>query len=373
MIRLTVPEIGEDDIQAVVEVLRSGYLVQGHNVRAFEASIAAYLQVKHAVAVSSGTAALHLAVLAAGIGPGDEVLVPDFTFPATANVVAAVGAIPILVDIDLRTFNLDATQMTAAITSRTKAVIPVHVFGQPADMQPIAEVAAARHLLIIEDAACALGAEYHGRKCGTLGLMGCFSFHPRKAITTGEGGMIVTNDAVLADQLREWRNHGMAVIDGQTRFVRAGLNYRLTDFQGALGLAQMRRFEQMLAQRNELAEYYHRALADIPALTPPTALPGTRHIWQSYVTLLRDDIPRDAVLAQLHAQGIEAGIGTYALSAQPYYAAHNNAAHWPQPLPNAYRAYQQSLCLPLHSQMTRADAAFIVATLERVVQSYICV
>lgn len=357
MIRLIIPEIGEEEIAAVAAVLRSGYLVQGQHVAEFERRVAEYVGVRHAVAVSSGTAALHLALAALEIGPGDEVIVPDFTFPATANVVALLGATPVLVDIDPATFNVRSELLAAAITPRTRALLPVHLFGQPADMAPILALAAQHHLPVIEDAACALGATYHGRACGSLGRLACFSFHPRKAITTGEGGMIVTDDADLAERLRLLRNHGMAQRADGTRFLFPGFNYRLTDFQGALGAVQMTRLEEIIARRRALAELYHTALAAATRLTRPATLADVRHIWQSYVVLLNADVDRAAVMAHLRAAGVETTIGTYAVSAQPAYATPART------LPGSLRAYQQGLCLPLHSQLTASDVELVVDSL----------
>lgn len=357
MIRLTIPEIGEEEIRAVTAVLRSGYLVQGEHVQKFERLVAEYVGVRHAVAVSSGTAALHLALLALGIGPGDEVIVPDFTFPATANVVELVGATPVLVDIDLATFNMDVTQIRPAVTKRTKAILPVHLFGQPADMEPILRLAEEHGLLVIEDAACALGAEYRGRRSGAIGQVGCFSFHPRKAITTGEGGMVVTNDDAVAVRVRELRNHGMVTVEGHNQFEHAGFNYRMTDFQGALGVAQMGRLDQIIARRTELAGLYHEALADVQAMTRPEAMEGVRHIWQSYVVLVREGVERDRLLHSLREQGIETTIGTYAVSVQPHYA---RTARY---CPKSHQAYARSLCLPLHTQMSAVDVKTVAECL----------
>ncbi len=369
MIRLAIPEIGDEEIQAVADVLRTGHLVQGRNVGRFEEDVAAYVGVKHAVAVSSGTAALHLALAALEIGPGDEVIVPDFTFPATANVVALLGATPVLVDIDPMTYNVRVDELAPAITPRTKAIMPVHLFGQPANMRPILELAAACGLPIVEDAACALGATYHGRPCGALGRMGCFSFHPRKAITTGEGGMIVTDDDTLAERLRLLRSHGMSLYSGlQTpnpegaRFVLPGFNYRLTDFQAALGVAQMKRLEEIVQRRVALAALYQQALAAVPRLVRPHTIEGVRHIWQSYVVMLDDGIDRGAVIDRLRSQGVEATIGTYAVSAQPAFASP------PRHLPGSLHAFRHSLCLPLHSRMTASDVEIVVDSLLRAME-----
>ena len=349
MIRLVVPEIGEEEIQAVISVLRSGYLVQGEYVQEFERLVAEYVGVKHGVAVSSGTAALHLGLLALGIGPGDEVIVPDFTFPATANVVELVGAKPVLIDIDIATFNLDVNQIRAAITPRTKAILPVHLFGQPADMEPILEIARDNGFFVLEDAACALGAEYRGRKCGAFGHAGCFSFHPRKAITTGEGGMVVTDDDSVAERVRQLRNHGMSTTKEGNRFSLAGFNYRMTDFQGALGAVQMRRLEGILERRVELARLYHNALAGIASIIRPRAMDGVRHIWQSYVILLREGLDQGKVIRSLKERGVEATIGTYAISIQPHYSAASKV------LTKSHKAYKYSISLPLYSRMSVAD------------------
>jgi dTDP-4-amino-4,6-dideoxygalactose transaminase len=256
MIPVARPEIGQGEIQAVAEVLESGQLVQGARVMEFEAKVAAYLGTKHAVAVSSGTAALHLALLGLGIGPGDEVLVPDFTFPACANAVELTGAAPVLIDIDLATFNLDVASIRSALTPRTKALMPIHMFGQPADMDPVLAIAREKGLLVVEDAACALGSEYRGRRCGGLADVGCISFHPRKVITTGEGGMLATNNLALAERLRVLRNHGQVLSEGRIRFEQVGFNYRMTEFQGALGVVQMDRLESFIERRIALASLY---------------------------------------------------------------------------------------------------------------------
>lgn len=357
MIKVASPEIGDEELRAVEEVLRSGQLVQSTRVRAFEAEVESRLGVKHAVAVSSGTAALHLALLALGIGPGDEVLVPDFTFPASANVVELVGATPVLVDIRLDTYNVDVERLRAAVTPRTRAVMPVHLFGLPAPMEPILELARERSLVVVEDAACALGAEYRGRPCGTLSEAGCFSFHPRKVITTGEGGMVVSDDGALAERIVSLRNHGQVSSEGRTRFERAGLNYRMTEMQGALGLVQMTRLPSILVRRTALAEQYGVALRGLERVALPVAPDGLRPVWQAYVVLLADSVDRAAVQARLREQGIETTLGTYAVSAQPHYAGPG------RPLPNSLRAQEQALALPLHPGLTEADVETVARAL----------
>lgn len=363
LIRLTIPEIGDEEIQVVTDVLRSGYLVQGKYVRDFEQKVADYLGARHAIAVSSGTAALHLSLIALGIGFGDEVILPDFTFPATANVVEIAGAKPVLVDIDLDSFNVNVDGIRKAISPRTKAILPVHLFGQSADMDPILDLAREHRILVMEDAACALGAEYHTQKCGTLGILGCFSFHPRKAITTGEGGMVVTNVDELAERLRQLRNHGLNTALGLGQFEMAGLNYRMTDFQGALGSKQMGRLEDIIAKRRALAQYYRQSLVGLYGIKLPEELPNNRHIWQSYVILLRPGIDRNRLIKVLKEAGVETTIGTYAISAQP----HNHHPEWD--LPISRQAYHQSLSLPLHTRMSETDVDEVVRCLKKAVQN----
>jgi perosamine synthetase len=238
-IPLAKPNIRESDIENVAVVLRSGMLVQGAEVLNIEARLAEYLKVKHVICLSNGTATLHTALLALGIGPGDEVIIPALSYIATANVIERVGATPIFVDVEERSFNIDATKILAAITAKTKAIMPVHEFGLIADINIIKEIADANNLYLIEDAACALGAKQNDVFAGTIGDFGSFSFHPRKAITSGEGGCLVTNDDALADKARTLRNHGVDMSTGSMEFIEAGLNYRMTDFQAAMLKGQL--------------------------------------------------------------------------------------------------------------------------------------
>ncbi|NNL75553.1 MAG: DegT/DnrJ/EryC1/StrS family aminotransferase, partial [Desulfobacterales bacterium] len=280
MIRLCVPQTGHEELEAIAEVLSSGYLSQGEKVKEFEKLVADYIGVKYAFATSSCTTALHLSLVALGIGPGDEVLVPDFTFPATANVVVQQQAVPILVDIDLDTFTINIEDLIAKITSKTKAVMPVHAFGLPADMDPILQLSKKHGFAVIEDAACALGARYKASQCGTFGDMGCFSFHPRKSITTGEGGMITTNNDVLAEKIGLLRSHGGIKREGRFSFEDAGFNYRLSEIHGAMGIQQIKKIDRILSKRHELALRLSEKLDCLETLITPKQPNYAQHTYQ---------------------------------------------------------------------------------------------
>jgi len=340
-IRLAWPDVGEAELAAIADVLASGQLTMGPQVPRFEEELARACGVAYAVAVSSGTAALHLAVLALGIGEGDEVLVPAYTFPATANVVALAGARPVLVDVDPRTMNLDPARLADAVTPRTRAVLAVHLFGRPLPWEEL-EAAVPDGVALIEDAAGALGARRRGRPCGSLGVAGCLSFHPRKIVTTGEGGAVTTGDEALADEIRRLRHHGIAP-RGDFDIRSAGLNYRLPDVLCALGLPQLRRLDELLAARQRLAAAYAERLEGLVEL--PSADEGDVHGLQAYVVALDR---RDEALAALREQGIEAQIGTYALHRLGAYAGRGE-------FPGAAAAADRALALPFHSRLRESD------------------
>jgi dTDP-4-amino-4,6-dideoxygalactose transaminase len=256
-IPLSSPDIRQADIDAVTEVLMSGMLVQGVNVNKFEDSFCRVTGSKSAIAVSNGTATMHLALIALGIGKGDEVIVPAFSYIATANVVELVGATPVFVDIDLATFNIDVNKIEHNISKKTKAIIPVHEFGLACDIEKVMHIANKYNLHVIEDAACALGATQNNKGVGTFGTFGSFSFHPRKAISSGEGGIVSVQDSILDRKIRILRNHGIEYVDGSMEFVEAGFNYRMTDFQAALVASQMTRFNEILTTKRTLADGYY--------------------------------------------------------------------------------------------------------------------
>lgn len=329
MIRLTIPSIAEDDLQAVREVLASGHLVQGPRVAAFEQAVAEYVGCQYAVAVSNGTAALHLALLALDVRPGDIVLVTAYSWLSTANVIELCGAQPVFVDIQPDTFNIDPSCLettlkrlmaVSATAQRVKALLPVHTFGQMADMSAIIELANRYAVPVVEDAACALGATWHGRQAGTWGVMGCFSFHPRKAITTGEGGMITTENPELVRRLRALRNHGLDPDALAPDFILPGLNYRMTEFQAALGLTQMGKLDHIISARRRHAAHYDALLSGTPLQAPIVNKNGAS-VYQSYVALLPEyrTMHRQNLIRQLKERGIETTIGTWHMPMATYF------------------------------------------------------
>jgi perosamine synthetase len=361
VVKLCIPYVDERELAQIAEVLASGHLAQGPKVAEFERRVADRVGSRHAFATSSCTTALHLSLVALGVGPGDEVLVADFTFPATGNVVAHQQAAVVLVDVDPVTFTMDPEDLRRKITPRSRAVLPVHAFGCPADMDRIMAVAAEFGLPVLEDAACALGATCGGRACGSIGTLGCFSFHPRKVITTGEGGMIVTDDDELADRVRLLRNHGGVAETFAYRYEAAGFNYRLSDILAAIGVAQMDKLDELLERRRLLAGRLRELLADVPAVRCPDDPPWGMHIFQSFVVLLDESIDRDRLVADLRRADIETTLGTYALHDQPYFQRQGGWATGQ--LPHSHAAYRHSLTLPLYHQMTDEDPATVVAAL----------
>jgi len=349
-IRLGRPDVGEAELAEVAEVLESGMLTMGAKVEELEAEIARACEVTHALAVSSGTAALHLAVLAFGLEPGDEVLVPAYTFPATANVVALAGLRPVLVDVDPDTMNIDSAKIE--VGPRTKLLLGVHLFGRPLRLHELPD------LPLLEDAAGALGARYRGRACGGLGVAGCLSFHPRKIVTTGEGGAVTTSDDGFADAVRRMRNHGWRSLVPPD-LPAPGLNYRLSDILCAVGLPQARRLGELHAERGRIAAGYAERLAHLPVLLP-RADDGDVHGWQAYVIQVDE---RDRVLAALREQGIEAQIGTYSL---PLLGAYRDQGEFP----GARRVFERALALPFHTRLTEAELDRVADGLDKLVSHH---
>ena len=346
----------EDDIRAI---LASGQLTSGRFVADFEAMVADYVGTEHGVAVTSATTALHLALVCGGVKPGDDVLVSDFTFPATANVVVQQGARPILVDSRADGFELDSDDLLARITPATTAIIAVDPFGQPADHTTLEAIADAHGLLLIADAACSLGASRDDRRSGSHGDVGCFSFHPRKTITCGEGGMLTTNDAELADLARRLRSHGAERTDTGIVFNDAGFNYRLSELQACLGSSQMRRIDEILDDRRVTAHELEARIGQLDGVTVLSSPANATWSYQSFVVVLDDHIDRAAVIAHLGEQHIESTIGTYACHQHKAYEAFVGD----RPLPNSARYGNQALTLPLVPSMTEAEIDRVVSAL----------
>jgi len=362
-IPLAKPNISNKAKEKVIEILNSGLLVQGKQVEIFEKRIAEYLAVKHAICVSSGTATLHLSLIALGIGRGDEVIVPAFSYIATANVVELVGAKPIFIDIDHRTFNIDITKIEEKISRKTKAIIPVHEFGLAADITKIVDIAKKHNLYVIEDAACALGAKENDQFVGTFGQLGSFSLHPRKAITSGEGGIVTTNDNHLAREIKILRNHGIEILNGKMDFVRAGFNYRMTDIQAALVDAQFDGFELLLNRKQELAEIYLNEINNNQILLPFVPNHKT-HTWQTFHILLRSEVKRDALKSFLSEHDIMTNYGAQCIPHMKYYKnkyKYNSEVEFP----NAYLAYNCGLAIPLFNQLTIEEIKYISETINK--------
>lgn len=363
LIRLASPDIRPSDLRRVVAVLRSGNLVQGATVAEFEARLSEFTGIAHCAMVSSGTAALHLALLAAGIGPGDAVLVPAFTYPATANAVEHAGARVVLCDVDPHKYVMTPDSVEAAMRAknydRPTAIMVVHEFGYPADMVVIKKIARRHRIKLIEDAACALGTQAGGAHAGYHSDAACFSFHPRKAITTGEGGAVISRNASFMRKVRELRNHGIRLTANGADFASAGLNYRMTEFQAALGIGQFERFDNELVRRKKLARLYLHLLRDVPRLSLPAADEGCS--WQTFMVVLDHGIDRRAVIRQLADQGIQSNLGAQAINALSFY---RKKYGWSPALhPVANRLYRQGLALPLHGGVSMNDVTRVCAAL----------
>lgn len=373
------PLLDEAERLAVLEPLTDGWVVQGPRVKAFEALFGDFVGARHAIATSSCTTALHLGLHALGVGPGDEVVVPALTWVATANMVEVCGARPVFCDVDPRTWNLDVHQLEACLSARTRAVIPVHLFGLAADLAAIETLTGPRNIPLLEDAACGFGARISGRHVGTLGAMGCFSFHPRKAITTGEGGMIVTNDDALAELCRSLRDHGaLRSRDADAPFLlpdfpHVGFNYRLTDIQAAVGVAQMGKAQTILAGRAHRAARYHDLLSGLSWLRRPETPDGLTHGWQSYVCLFAPEEPtianctalnarRNYLMADLEARGVTTRQGTHAVTTLTVFQKKYGVVA--NDYPGALFGDRLTLALPLYPQMTDEEQDYVVSQLQ---------
>lgn len=369
----------EADFSIVQEPLKSGWVVQGKYVEEFEKQFAVFSDSRYASAVSSCTTALHLALLAFGIQEGDEVIVPAFTWISTANAIEYCGATPIFCDIDLQTFNIDVAEIESKITPKTKAIIPVHLFGLAAQMDEIKALAQKYQLRIVEDAACGFGTKYKNQPVGSIGEIGCFSFHPRKAITTGEGGMLTTNHEEYHKIIRILRNHGGGMSDFEkldqkytfllAEYKHLGYNYRMTDIQGALGVTQMQKTDFILTKRKEKADYYNEKLKDFSWLRLPYTPAYSNHAYQAYVCLFepeklqQDNIEelhkkRNDLMFALEENGVITRQGTHAVTSQQYYQQKYSIKNLD--FPQAYIADRLTIALPLYPTMTQTEQDYVI-------------
>ncbi len=381
-IPITKPYFGKEEELAVIDPIRSGWVVQGPKVAEFEQSFAKQTNSVHCVASTSCTTALHLAVAALNLKPGDEVVVPAFTWISTANVIEYMGAKPVFCDIDLATFNIDPVSAASVIGPRTVGIIPVHLFGLAADMTSILQLAQKHNLWIVEDAACGLGARINGKHVGTFGDCGCFSFHPRKSITTGEGGMLTTGDASLAEVCASLRDHGADRTDLERHTAKhgyllptynlLGYNYRMTDLQAALGCAQLDRTQEILTLRQKLADAYTKEINNFPWLSAPITPEGFEHGYQAYVCFYKAEQlnaknlealhkERNQLMSKLQERGIATRQGTHAAALQNFYREKYN--YKPEDFPNSWAADRLSLALPLFPQLTADEQSYVIRTL----------
>lgn len=372
-LKFSVPSIGQEEIDEVVDSLKSGWLTTGPKTKRFEDLLAEYTGAKHALAVNSGTAGLHIALAAAGIGEGDEVITTPLTWAATANMIVEVGARPVFVDIDDATLNLDPAKIEAALTPRTKAILPVHFAGLPCDMDAIMQIAADRDLFVIEDAAHAIGTEYCGRRVGSIGHATVFSFHPIKNITTGEGGAVTTDNDEWAQRMRLLRFHGVsrdsfsrASAKGSARYdvECLGYKYNMLDLQAALGMHQIAKLDRFIAARARIADHYDAAFADLAAIQRPTkGACGTRHAWHLYVVRPRT-MPRDDFMNALAARNTGTGLHFLAVHTSSYYQS--AFGYKPGDFPVAEDASERVCSLPLFPGMTLQDAQDVVTAVKEV-------
>lgn len=374
-IQISTPSTGKDEWDAVRDPIYSGWLTQGPKVNQFEELFSGYHGAKFGVATTSCTTSLHLILHALGVTSGDEVIVPAFSWIATANVVRYCGATPVFVDIDEKTYNIDPKKINERVTERTKAVIVVHLFGLCADWEEIRK-AVPEHVFLVEDAACAAGAKYRDKYAGTLGIAGAFSFHPRKIITTGEGGMVITNDGPLASTMKKLRNHGAEISEEQRHlgsrpyllpeFNLIGFNYRMTDMQGAVGIEQLKKMKSFITFRAKWAEYYSAKLSNISWLSVPYIPEYASHSWQAYITKVDETLcptSRNAVMDVLEKLGVATRPATHAITEQRAYEYFGfDASEYPV----AKNCQDHTLAIPLHNQMKEQDFDYVVECIENI-------
>ena len=364
---MSAPDITEEDVRAVAEVVRSGRLALGPKTEEFEHLMAEYVGVKYAVAVSSGTAALHLIVKALGIGPGDEVLVPSFTFVASVNVILYEGATPVFVDIEPETYNLDPDDLKRKVTPRTKAIMAVDIFGHPAEWDEILKVAEKHNLKVIDDSCEALGAEYKGKKLGQFGDAAAFAFYPNKQMTTGEGGVIVTDDPEIARLCSSLRNQGRGETGGWLEHVRLGYNYRMTEMSAALGVSQLRRIDTLLAKRERVAELYTNRIKSLDSVRPPVVRPHVKMSWFVYVVTLSEGLHRDPVMKAMAERGIPTRGYFSPIHLQPYIRKLLGTREGMLPVTESVA--NRTIALPFHGNLSPAEIDLVVEVLAECVKT----
>ncbi len=366
-IKLIEPVVGKEELALIEEVLESGYMTEGPKTKEFESKFAEYVGASHGIATTSCTTAMELSLRVLGIGEGDEVIVPDFTYPATADVVRFVGATPVLVDVSPESYNVHAEHIEEAITPRTKCIMPVSLFGNPIDIEPIEKLKEEHGFFIVEDAACSTGARRGERRTGSIADMTCFSFHPRKVITTGEGGMVTTSVDEYAELASSMKKFGIAIgAGGVSNFTRAGSNYKLSDVLGAIGVAQLKKVDGIITRRRELAANYDRLLVGSEGIVPPKVDDGVKHVYQTYAVRITIEGARDKLISDLKERNIQTQIGTYSLHVQPSFSEVQKVGD----LNISEMLYNDLLALPLSHHMTIEDQENVVASLNELLSEY---
>jgi perosamine synthetase len=368
-IPLAKPYFNENELNEIKKVLQSGWVSQGPKVKELENKVSTYLRVPHVISVCNCTAALHLSLLSLGISKGDEVLVADYTYPATGHSVVYCGGTPRFIDIDTKTYNINPDLISMKITKKTKAIIPVHTFGQPADMTPIMEIAQEYNLKVVEDAACAFGAKYKKKFAGLIGDIGCFSFHARKGITTGEGGMVVTRNKEIAEFIRRLSVFGMKSAWDREKeshtfevpvFTDIGYNYKMSDILAAVGVAQLPKLEGIIKQKQKLARYWDEKISEMDLIDKPYVSKNVRHIFQSYVVLLDKHLDRNKIIWKLRKKGIQTQIGTYSSCIQPVYKTKHDCK-------NSIDIYNRAIALPMYYELNEEKIDEAVSQLKKAI------
>ena len=365
-IRLSKPFVGQKELDRIREVLESDWLTEGPVTEEFERRIASYTGAKHAIAATSCTTALELALRASHVKPGDEVIVPDFTYPATADVVCWIGAKPVFVDVDFSSYNIDMDNVEKAITKKTKCIIPVSWGGNPLNMKRLYELKEQYGLLLIEDAACSLGSEYSGKKTGSMADVTCFSFHPRKMITTGEGGMITTDNEEIAEEIKSLKRFGLIPTSTGQEFARIGTNSKLSDILSAIGISQLEKIDEFIDKRISLAKNYTNLLQEVATVKTPEKEEDAKHVYQTYAVYISANGLRDKIIQGLKEKNIEAQIGTYAVHLQKAFENYGQIGD----LAVAEKLYRNLLALPMYHSLTFEDQERVVREVKKIISSY---